>query len=193
VTSLAPLPAKTGVMLSMVYTVRTTRDDPVSFVPTIRQILSSMDREVPLVNPMAMSTVVARSMSRTSFIMVLLIIASAMALLLSAVGMYGVISYVVTQQRPEIGIRMALGAQVAEVGKMIMARSVKLALAGALLGVGFALFTTRMIASMLYQVSPNDPVVLVLVPVLLMAVAVAASLAPARRAARIDPVEAMRV
>lgn len=192
-TSLAPLPAKTGVMLSMVYTVRTTRDDPVSFVPTIRQILSSMDREVPLVNPMAMSTVVARSMSRTSFIMVLLIIASAMALLLSAVGMYGVISYVVTQQRPEIGIRMALGAQVAEVGKMIMARSVKLALAGALLGVGFALFTTRMIASMLYQVSPNDPVVLVLVPVLLMAVAVAASLAPARRAARIDPVEAMRV
>jgi len=193
VTSLDTLPRRTGSMLSLVYTIRTTRADPVSLVPTIRQILSSMDRQVPLVNPMPMSTVVARSMARTSFIMVLLILASVMALLLSAVGMYGVISYVVTQQRPEIGIRMALGAQVTEVGKMVMARSVKLAVAGALLGVLFAVLTTRLMVSLLYDVSPNDPVVLVLVPLVLIAVAVVASLAPAWRAAKIDPVEAMRV
>lgn len=194
-TSLSPSPerAENGTLLSMTYTVRTTRADPVSLAPTIREILSSMDREVPLVNPMAMSTIEARSLARTSFIMVLLIIASCMALVLSAVGMYGVISYVVTQQRPEIGIRMALGAQVSEVARLIMTRSVRLALGGAVIGVVAALATGRLIASLLFGVSPTDPTVLVVVPLLLVAVALAASLAPARRAAKIDPVEAMRV
>jgi predicted permease len=191
-TSLQPLPTQNGNLLSMTVTVRTTRDDPVSLVPTVRDILSSMDRQVPLVNPISMATVEARSMSRTSFIMVLLIIASCMALLLSAVGMYGVISYVVTQQRPEIGIRMALGAQVSQVGRLVMMRSVRLALAGAVLGVLGALLTGRLMTSFLFDISPADPLVLVLVPLALIAVALAASLAPARRAAKIDPVEAMR-
>jgi len=111
---------------------------------------------------------------------------------LSAVGIYGVISYVVDQRRSEIGIRMALGAQVTQVSRMIVGQSVRLAIAGVIVGVLASIAVTRLFRTLLFEVSPTDPVVLVGVSAMLLLMSVAASLGPTRRAAKIDPLEAMR-
>jgi ABC-type antimicrobial peptide transport system permease subunit len=115
-----------------------------------------------------------------------------MALLLSAIGLYGVVSYVVGERRGEIGIRVALGAQRRVVGGMIVMQSVRLALIGVMIGIVGALATTRVMQSLLFEVQPTDPGTLVIVAVGLVALAAAASWIPARRAMRIDPVEALR-
>jgi ABC-type antimicrobial peptide transport system permease subunit len=158
----------------------------------VRGVLSQLDPQVPISNVQPMETLVAQSMAQTSFTMLLLLISAVIALALSAVGIYGVISYVVGQRRAEIGIRMALGAQVTEVARLIVGQSLRLTLAGAALGVLISLGATRLLASQLYEVSPNDPLVLAGTVAILMIVAALASFGPTRRAARIDPVEAMR-
>jgi putative ABC transport system permease protein len=147
---------------------------------------------VPLANVTTMEEVVTRSMSRVSFIMLLLGVASAIALLLSAVGIYGVISYLVGQRRGEIGVRIALGAPASQVATMIVGQSLRLALAGIAIGLLAALAGTRVLRSLLFEVSPTDPVVLAAVAALLVALAALSSFAPARRAARVDPIEALR-
>jgi putative ABC transport system permease protein len=172
--------------------VKVSRGDPLSLVEPIRAILTEMDPQIPLVNPTTMQTIVERSMSRTSFIMLLLGLSAGMALILSAVGIYGVISYLVAQRRSEIGVRIALGAPIAGVVRLVMGQSVKLALVGVAIGLLGAMFGTRLLQSLLFGVSPTDPVVLVVVPVVLVGIAALASFAPARRAARVDPVEALR-
>jgi ABC-type antimicrobial peptide transport system permease subunit len=136
--------------------------------------------------------VVAKSMGQTSFVMLLLVIAAAISLTLSAVGIYGVISYVVGQRRGEIGIRIALGAQASEVAGMIVGQSLALAGAGVVIGVAGTLAGTRLLRSLLFEVSPTDPFVLGGAAVALFIVAAVASAGPVRRAARIDPVKAMR-
>ena len=105
-----------------------------ALVARVRQVVTQMDPQVPIADVLPMEIVVANSMSQTSFTMLLLLIAAGIALVLSAVGIYGVISYVVGQRRTEIGIRMALGAQVAEVSRMIVAQSLTLASAGVIVG-----------------------------------------------------------
>jgi ABC-type antimicrobial peptide transport system permease subunit len=139
-----------------------------------------------------MEQVVARSMAKRSFTLTLLGIASMMALLLSAIGLYGVVSYVVGERRGEIGIRVALGAQRSEVGRMIVMQSVRLALIGVVVGVFGALATTRLLQSLLFEVQPTDPATLVAVSIGLVILAAAASWVPARRAMAVDPVEALR-
>lgn len=191
-TMLGPPPSQSSMLNTLVYSVRTTGDAPTAVLPAVRAVLREMDPQVPIVNPRAMTEVVARSVARTTFILLLLGIAATMALMLSAVGMYGVISYVVTQQRAEIGIRIALGAPVAQIGRMIVWRSLRLGLIGAALGVVAALWTTHLLEALLFGVSPSDPWVLASVPLMLLAVTIAAALAPALRAARTDPAEAMR-
>jgi ABC-type antimicrobial peptide transport system permease subunit len=124
--------------------------------------------------------------------MLLLAISAGIAIALSAVGIYGVISYLVAQRRAEIGIRVALGAHLATIGRMVVMQSVRMALAGALVGVVAAAAGTRLLGALLFEVSPTDPVVLLAVPLLLVAIAALASFAPARRAARTNPVEAIR-
>ena len=161
-------------------------------VARVRQVIDQMDPQVPLADVLPMETVVAESMASTSFTMLLLLIAAGIALVLSAVGIYGVISYVVGQRRAEIGIRMALGAQTAQVSRMIVGQSLGLAIAGVLVGVLAALGTTRLLRSLLFNVSPTDPVVLVGTCVVLLLTTIIASLGPTRRAAKVDPVEAMR-
>jgi ABC-type antimicrobial peptide transport system permease subunit len=131
-------------------------------------------------------------MARTTFIMVLLGTAAAMAVVLSAVGLYAVISYIVTQRRSEIGVRMALGARVRQVSRLVMIESLRLAGAGVLLGVGISLIVNRMLSTLLFEVQPSDPLTLVGVSALLIGVAVVASLMPARRASRVDPIEVLR-
>jgi ABC-type antimicrobial peptide transport system permease subunit len=177
---------------SMAVVVRTSLDDPTAIVPAVRRVLTEMDPAVPLGTVEPMSRVVAKSIARTSFTMLLLGVAAGMALLLSAIGIYGVISYVVGQRRGEIGIRMALGAPVAQVRRLVVVQSLRLAAIGVVLGLGAALASTRVLASLLFEVSPTDARVLAVVALLLVGLAALASYAPARRASRVNPAEALR-
>ena len=159
----------------------------------VRRLLRQPGFSVPAVLTPGLgigATVVARSMARVSFSALLLGVASGLAVLLSAVGIYSVISYLVARRRQEIGIRMALGARAGEVGRLVLRESLGLAALGIALGVAGAVAGTRLLGSLLYGVSPTDPAVLGGVSALLILLAAAASYAPARRAMRVDPVEA---
>ena len=173
--------------------VRTTLADPASLTPAIRRALAELDAEVPIANVRTMEQVLADSMSRTSFTMLLLAIAASMSLVLSAVGIYGVISYMVGERRGEIGVRMALGARASQVAGLVVGQSVRLAAAGIVIGLFGAFAATRLLESQLFGVSATDPITLLAVPLVLLVLAIAASYAPARRAAGVDPAEAMRV
>jgi ABC-type antimicrobial peptide transport system permease subunit len=160
--------------------------------PAVQRAIAELDPNVPIANERSMEQVVARSMAKRTFTLTLLGVASAMALLLSAIGLYGVVSYVVGERRGEIGIRVALGAQRSRVGRMIVMQSVRLTVFGVALGLAGALATTRLLASLLFEVQPTDPATLAVVSLVLILIAAAASWMPARRAMRVDPVEALR-
>jgi len=184
--------ARSGAVNFLTYTVRTEGTSPQSAIPAARRLLSQLNPRVPFENPRTMEQVVSRSLARTSFVMILLGIAAAVALVLSAVGTYGVISYVVTQRRPEIGVRIALGAPVRLVSRLVILQSLRLAVIGVVIGLAAAWGTTRLLSRLLFHVSPTDPVVLASVAVTLIAIAGLAAFAPAWRASRIDPVEVLR-
>jgi len=185
----APLP---GPPTYMYLTLRTTAAHPLTLANTIARFAQEIEPQAAVANPQMMDAILAKSIARQSFTMVLLLIAATMALVLSAVGLYGVISYLVVQRRSEIGVRMALGAQVGDVTGMVLRQSLGVAVLGVVAGVLGAVAVTRFLSALLYGVTPTDPATLALVPVLLLTVAALASYAPARRAARIDPVEALR-
>ncbi len=172
--------------------VRTTSADPYLHLPAIREVLREIDAQIPMSRPRPLTDVVARSMSRTSFILTLLGVAAAIALILSAVGTYGVISYLVSQRRTEIGVRLALGATAAQVVRMIVAQSAKLALLGIVIGLAAALAGTQLMTSLLYGVKASDTAVLLSGTALLLSVVLLASWVPARRASQVDPGQAMR-
>ena len=140
-----------------------------------------------------MRDVYDQSLAPTSFALVMLAIAGSMALLLGVVGIYGVLSYTVTQRRREIGIRAALGAQPGELRAMFVRHGLVLAGIGVVIGLGAAAGLTRLMSSLLYGITPLDPVTYVAVPLVLVTVTVLASYVPARRAASVDPVEALRM
>jgi putative ABC transport system permease protein len=166
--------------------------DPLALVKPVREAVWSLDPKLPLAQVRTMEAVVERSMARTSFTMLLLAIGAAVALLLGAVGIYGVISFIVSQRTQEIGVRMALGAQRGDVSGMVLREGLVLALLGIGLGVAGALAVTRFLRALLYEVSTTDPAIFAAVPVLLAAVALLASYLPARRAAGVEPLEAIR-
>jgi ABC-type antimicrobial peptide transport system permease subunit len=140
-----------------------------------------------------MDEVVLRSIARQDFNMLLLTVFAASALLLAAIGIYGVMAYSVAQRSQEIGIRMAFGADRATIRNLVMRQGMLLAIAGVLVGVGAALGLTRLIASFLFGVTTWDPVVFLVVPVLLTSVALLAVWVPARRAAHLDPITALHI
>ena len=177
---------------SMTLVVRVKSAEPLALVPAVRRTVAAIDPGVPIANARAMSDVVAKSMARLSFTMLLLGVAGAMALVLSAVGLYGVISYIVGERRGEIGVRMALGARAGDVGGMVMLQSVRLAATGVVIGLVGAIAATRVLRSLLFEVSPTDPLTLAAVALFLVLLAALASYAPARRAARVDPIEVLR-
>jgi predicted permease len=181
-----------GSFNDLAYTVRVKSGNPLALVPAVRRVLREMSPNAPFMDPRTMDDIVAHSMQRTSFIMILLGISAAVALLLSAVGIYGVISYIVTQRRFEIGVRIALGARMTEVARMVLMQSVRLAIIGIALGLGGAWAVTSLLQSLLFGVGAMDPLVLAIVPAVQLVIATAASLAPARRASRIDPIQALR-
>lgn len=172
--------------------VQVERGDPLAIVPAVREIVRTIDPSIPVVGPRTLEAVAARSTARTTFTLALLGFAGVLGLVLSAVGLYGVVSYLVQQRRGELGVRLALGATSRGVLRLVLGQSLVLGLVGVLLGLGGALVTNRALQAMLFDVRAGDPVVLVGVALLLLATVTLASWAPARRASRIEPVEAMR-
>jgi predicted permease len=165
---------------------------PATLIGSLRRVLAGMDPEVPLGDVLTMDEVVARSMIRLSFTMTLLGIAATMALILSAIGIYGVISYIVGRRRGEIGIRMALGAHASRVGALVVRQSVQFAVIGIIVGIIGTVLITRVLSTMLFGVSPTDPLTLLAVSAVMLLIAGFASYVPAQRAMRVEPVEALR-
>ena len=172
--------------------VRSRSGNVAALSPAVKRAITGLDVQVPVANEQSMEQVVATSMAKRSFTLTLLAIASVMALLLSAIGLYGVVSYIVGERRGEIGIRVALGAPRGAVGWMIVLQSVRLAVIGVVLGLAGALAATRVLQSLLFEVEPTDPLTLVAVSIALVMLAAAASWIPARRAMKVDPVEVLR-
>ena len=176
----------------VVVVARSDRAGTAGLLAEMRQVLASVDPNLPLAQPRTVGQVVDESMSRASFTLVMLSIAGAMALLLGIVGIYGVIAYAVSQRRREIGIRLALGATPGEVRGMVMRQGLWLAAIGVAIGLGGAAGLAPLMRSVLFGVSPLDAMTFVSVPFVLAAAAVLASYLPARRAVAVDPVETMR-
>lgn len=165
---------------------------PAQLYPVVQREIARLDPQVPVTSPRGMDDVVARSMARRTLTLVLLAVAAAIAVLLSAIGLYAVVSYVVTHRIGEIGIRMALGARASQVARLVVLQALAMTSLGLVLGVIGALTTTRVLGALLYEVRPGDPLVLGAVAALLIVVALAASLAPTWRATHVDPSRALR-
>ncbi len=185
--ALSPATAQTAVIL-----LARMEGPPLQAVPAVRRIASRLDADLPLYGTRTLEDVVARRLGGRKFSITLLLAFSALAVLLGAVGIYGVMSYSVTQRTREMGVRMALGAHRIDVVRLVLRHGVRLTVLGLLLGLAGAIGSTRFIESQLYEVDAADPLTYVAVAVLLGAVSVMASYMPARKASRTDPLEALR-
>jgi putative ABC transport system permease protein len=175
----------------MVVVVRTA-NDPHAIIPTVTRKVAEADRDVPVFSVKTMNEYLGEAVSAPRFNTTLLAIFAAVALVLTIVGLYGVMSYSVAQRTGEIGIRMALGAQSSDVLRLVVGQGIKLVLIGLVLGVAGALAVTRVIESLLFSVGTKDPITFVAVAGLLSCVALLACYLPARRATKVDPLVALR-
>jgi putative ABC transport system permease protein len=169
-----------------------TSGNPLLLSAALREVVFSLDKNQATSTIRLMDDVVNGSVAQQRFASQLLALFAVLALMLAAVGLYGLIAYTVTQRTHEIGIRMALGASPRDVLKLVLGQGLKLALVGAAIGIAGALALTRLMQGLLFQVSPTDPVTFIGVAALLTIVALAASWIPARRAMRVDPMIALR-
>jgi putative ABC transport system permease protein len=169
-----------------------TASDPATIAAAVTGIVHEVDPSVPVNEVTTLDGLLSRSLSPRRFAMVLIGVLAVLALVLSAVGIYGVMSYTVGQRTQEIGVRMALGAQPKNMLALVLGRGAGLALAGILAGTLGALALTRFLSSLLFGVAPKDPLTFAGVALLLFAVALAACYVPARRAMRVDPMVALR-
>jgi len=158
----------------------------------VRRVIASVNPNLAVDQVAGLDAVLSRSMARTSFTLLMLGVAAAVALLLATLGVYGVVSYVVSRQTREIGVRVALGAGRGGVIRLVLERGLALAGLGVVLGLAAAYGLTRTMAGILFGVSPLDPITYATVALVLMGVALLASYVPARRAANLDPVRALR-
>jgi predicted permease len=181
-----------GVENSVGNLVLRTDGDPTTHASALRSIVARANAAVPVVSLRTMDEVISSSLSQTSFTMTLLTIAALVALALGVVGLYGVISYVVSQRRNEIGVRMALGARPAQIRRMVLRQAAFLALAGIAVGLGVAAGLTRLMESLLFGVSARDPWIFAGSALALVLVSLAASDLPARRAAGVQPLDSLR-
>jgi predicted lysophospholipase L1 biosynthesis ABC-type transport system permease subunit len=172
--------------------IRVARGDPTRLVPAVGSIIRDLDPHLPLFGATAMEDLVADSMARDRFLTLLLLAFATVAVVLSLVGVYGVTAQAARQRMPELGLRMALGAQGRDIVWLTIRRGLALVASGVALGAGGALVATRAISGMLYGVSPNDPATFAVAAVTLTTAGLAASWLPARRAARVDPAGTLR-
>jgi predicted permease len=185
------LPLKQAIILTPALVVRTS-GDPLAMLGPIRDQVGQMDSNVPLYRVSTLEDYVALSAAQPRFQTVLIAFFAAMALLLSAIGLYAVLAYMVAQRTLEIGLRLALGAQRESVVGLILRRGLLLAAMGLAIGIVASMVLTRFLAEMLYGVKPLDPLTFVAVSAVLMMVSLIASSAPAYRAARLDPMKTLR-
>ena len=169
-----------------------TSGEPLAFSKAVQNAAWSVDKNLPLSHVQTYDQIIADSVWRQRFNLMLVGLFAALALLLAAVGIYGVMAYSVTERTHEIGIRMALGAKQGDVLRLVVREGMALAAIGAAIGLAGAFVLTRFLSGLLYQVKANDPVVFAAVPPLFAAVAFLASYVPARRATRVDPMIALR-
>jgi putative ABC transport system permease protein len=169
-----------------------TRGPAAAHIAAVRAAITALDRDVPMYNVRTLSTLVGDSIARQRFAMVLFAVFSGVALLLAAVGIYGVMAYSVSQRRGELGIRMALGANPGAVLRLVLVQGGRLIGAGIVAGLLGALLLTRFLQTLLYGLSAHDPLTFAAIILLLLATAGLACLLPARRAARVDPMFALR-
>jgi putative ABC transport system permease protein len=170
-----------------------TGGDPMALVPAARAELAGLDRELPVSAIRPMTDVVGRSIAERRFTMMLLAAFAAVAVLLAAIGVYGVLAYVVSQRTQEIGVRLAIGASPADVVRLFLREGVALAGIGLVAGLAGAVAAARALTTLLFGVTATDPLTFAVVAASLAAAALGASYLPARRAAQVDPMEALRV
>ena len=188
----AYLPFPQSPSRSVALVVRTSVE-PGSVGPAVTGALHSLDRELPVTRVLTMKQLMSEALARQRLSTVILALFAGVAIILAAVGLYGVVSHGVTERTREIGVRMALGAQRSSVMRLFVLNGVKMAVAGTALGLAGAYLLTKWIATLLFEVKPTDPVTFAGVASLLLAVAALACYIPARRAARTDPLRALRV
>jgi putative ABC transport system permease protein len=169
-----------------------TRIEPEQMTAALRAEVMAVDKDQPIAQVKTMSGRISESIAPERFYLLLFGAFAALALLLAAIGIYGVMSYSVAQRTHEIGIRQALGAAPRHVLGLVVKQAIVLSLMGIAIGLGAAALLTRFMTSLLYEISPGDPATFTLIPVILLGVALAASFVPARRATRIDPMVALR-
>lgn len=169
-----------------------TEGNPAAILPAVREQVWGIDGDLAISSAGTLEQLAADSMARTTFTMAMLGIAAVVSLLLGTVGIYGVIAYVVSQRSAEIGVRMALGARAREVSTMVLRQGLVVVGIGVVLGLAAAVGLTRAMTSLLFEVSPLDPVTFAAVPLLLILAATLACLLPARRAAAVDPAVSLR-
>lgn len=181
-----------SVRRDVAFSIRSPRAGSQSLMNEVQRAVWSVDSNLPLAEVHTLEYYCRRSIARTSFTLVMLGLAGSMALLLGIIGLYAVMSYSVSQRTHEVGIRMALGARKRDVLGMVVGQGLRLALLGVAVGVAGALAVTRFLSSLLYGVMPTDPLTFTAVSMILIAVALAACYIPARRAAKVDPMVALR-
>jgi putative ABC transport system permease protein len=169
-----------------------TEVDPLSLVEPAKTAIHSIDPDLPVYEIETMESILAASVAPRRFAMLLLGIFAALALVLSAIGLYGVVAYSVARRTQEIGVRMAIGADRSDVFRLVIGEGMVLSLVGALAGTGGAFASSHLLSSLLYGVTPKDPLTFSLIPLLLLLVSFGACSAPALSATRIDPIDALR-
>jgi putative ABC transport system permease protein len=186
------IPGDNGNFTGTAYLVVRTAGDPMRLAAPTRAQIGQLDRALPVSNLRTMEDVVSSNRARPRFLTLVLALFSSVALVLAALGIYGVISYLVAQSTSEIGIRMALGAQPADVLRMIGGAGLRLALAGTAIGGAGALLLTRFLRGLLFGINSADPLTFAAMVLVLAAVTLAACYVPARRASKVDPLVAIR-
>jgi predicted permease len=177
-------------MGSPAYVVKSSRADQLQ--REVRELVREVAPEAPVYREYTMEFLARRSMLQLSFTMLTLGVVAGLALLLGAIGLYGVLSYVVAQRTREIGVRMALGATASAVRRMVVSQGGRVVLAGVVIGVGVALASTQLLGALLYGVKPVDPIVFAAMSLMMLAIGALASYVPARRASNVNPIESLR-